>query len=87
MLSCAVVCCRVVVSLAVPCCRLLSLAVQAVEMQVRKIEVLGECEARDYPMGGKKMHTLEHLRAHQNLRMRTNIVSSGAVIVSRTVCY
>jgi aspartyl/asparaginyl-tRNA synthetase len=52
---------------------LANLASQPVEMQVQKIEVVGYCDPKTYPMA-KKQHTLEHLRSHQNLRMRTNIV-------------
>ncbi len=47
---------------------------QPVEIQVTKFELIGTCEPATYPMA-KKMHTLDHLRLHQNLRMRTNIVS------------
>lgn len=49
---------------------------QAVEVQVSSIRVIGWCDATVYPMA-KKQHTMEHLRAHQHLRMRTNIVRNG----------
>lgn len=48
---------------------------QSVEVQAREIEVLGKCGA-DYPLQ-KKGHTMEFLREHANLRMRTN--TFGAV--------
>lgn len=48
---------------------------QSVELQCRNIEILGACGA-DYPLQ-KKGHTMEFLREHANLRMRTN--TFGAV--------
>ena len=48
---------------------------QAVELQCREVEVLGTCDA-SYPLQ-KKGHTMEFLRDHANLRMRTN--TFGAV--------
>ena len=48
---------------------------QSVELQCREIEVLGTCDAT-YPLQ-KKGHTMEFLREHANLRMRTN--TFGAV--------
>ncbi len=48
---------------------------QNVELQCREIEVLGTCDAT-YPLQ-KKGHTMEFLREHANLRMRTN--TFGAV--------
>ena len=48
---------------------------QSVELQCREIEILGTCGA-DYPLQ-KKGHTMEFLREHANLRMRTN--TFGAV--------
>ena len=48
---------------------------QSVELQCRNIEILGVCGA-DYPLQ-KKGHTMEFLREHANLRMRTN--TFGAV--------
>lgn len=48
---------------------------QSVELQCRDIEILGSCGA-DYPLQ-KKGHTMEFLREHANLRMRTN--TFGAV--------
>ena len=48
---------------------------QSVELQCCEIEILGTCGA-DYPLQ-KKGHTMEFLREHANLRMRTN--TFGAV--------
>ena len=48
---------------------------QSVELQCREIEILGTCDAT-YPLQ-KKGHTMEFLREHANLRMRTN--TFGAV--------
>jgi len=48
---------------------------QTVEIQCREIEVLGPCGA-DYPLQ-KKGHSMEFLREHANLRLRTN--TFGAV--------
>lgn len=48
---------------------------QSVELQCREIEVLGVCGA-DYPLQ-KKGHSMEFLREHANLRIRTN--TFGAV--------
>ena len=48
---------------------------QNVELQCKEIEILGLCGA-DYPLQ-KKGHTMEFLRDHANLRMRTN--TFGAV--------
>lgn len=48
---------------------------QSVELQCRNIEILGACGA-DYPLQ-KKGHSMEFLREHANLRMRTN--TFGAV--------
>ena len=48
---------------------------QAVEVQAKKIEVLGTC-AVDYPMQ-KKGQTMEYMRTHAHMRLRTN--TFGAV--------
>jgi len=56
---------------------------QPVEMQVHEIKVIGWCDATVYPMS-KKKHTLEHLRLHQHLRMRTNLI--GAATRVRDAC-
>lgn len=57
---------------------------QTVEMQVHDVRVIGWCDATVYPMS-KKKHTLEHLRTHQHLRMRTNLVRE-LVWLSLPVC-
>ncbi len=49
---------------------------QAVEIQVSKIEILGESDADMYPLQPKK-HSLDFLREKAHLRMRTN--TFGAV--------
>ena len=49
---------------------------QAVEVQARKIEVLGECPS-DYPMQ-KKGQTFEYMRQYAHMRLRTN--TFGAVM-------
>ena len=50
---------------------------QSVEIAVSQIDVIGGVENPDsYPMAAKR-HTMEHLRDHTHLRMRTNII--GAV--------
>ena len=48
---------------------------QNVELQCKELEVLGTCSA-DYPLQ-KKGHSMEFLREHANLRLRTN--TFGAV--------
>ena len=44
---------------------------QKVEVQVSKIEILGDSDAEKYPMQPKK-HSLEFLRENAHLRIRTN---------------
>lgn len=44
---------------------------QTVEIQVTKLEVLGDCDAEKYPLQPKK-HSLEFLREIAHLRFRTN---------------
>jgi asparaginyl-tRNA synthetase len=50
---------------------------QAVELNVKNIEVLGDCDAEKYPLQPKK-HSLEFLREIAHLRPRTN--TFGAVM-------
>ncbi|MBR2202381.1 MAG: asparagine--tRNA ligase, partial [Bacteroidales bacterium] len=50
-------------------------AEQSVEIQAKSIEVYGRC-GDDYPLQ-KKGHSMEFLREHANIRMRTN--TFGAV--------
>jgi asparaginyl-tRNA synthetase len=44
---------------------------QAVELKVKTLEVLGDCDAEKYPLQPKK-HSLEFLREKAHLRFRTN---------------
>jgi asparaginyl-tRNA synthetase len=54
---------------------------QAVEIQAQQVNVVGWVEGPEqYPVSPKR-HTLEHLREHAHLRMRTNII--GAVTRTR----
>ena len=48
---------------------------QAVEIQVQKLEVLGEADPEEYPIQPKK-HSLEFLREKAHLRVRTNTFSA-----------
>ena len=48
---------------------------QSIEIQVEKIEILGECDPELYPIQPKK-HSLEFLRENAHLRVRTNTFSS-----------
>ena len=48
---------------------------QRVEMQVTKVEVLGDSDAEKYPIQPKK-HSLEFLRENAHLRFRTNTYSA-----------
>jgi asparaginyl-tRNA synthetase len=48
---------------------------QNVEIQVSKIEILGDSDAEKYPMQPKK-HSLEFLRENAHLRVRTNAFSA-----------
>ena len=48
---------------------------QNVEIQVSKIEILGDSDAEKYPMQPKK-HSLEFLRENAHLRVRTNSFSA-----------
>src|SRR5690606_12908098 len=55
---------------------------QNVEIQVSKIEILGDSDAEKYPMQPKK-HSLEFLRENAHLRVRTN--AFGAIMRVRSV--
>lgn len=58
---------------------------QAIEMQARHLEILGETPQDDYPLQ-KKSHSLEFLREQAHLRSRTN--TFGAVFrIRHTVSY
>lgn len=54
---------------------------QKVEIQVSKLEVLGDSDAEKYPMQPKK-HSLEFLRENAHLRVRTN--AFGAIMRVRS---
>ncbi len=54
---------------------------QKYEIQVKKIEILGDSDAEKYPMQPKK-HSLEFLRANAHLRVRTN--AFGAIMRVRS---
>ncbi|TDO84229.1 asparaginyl-tRNA synthetase [Flavobacterium chryseum] len=55
---------------------------QKYEIQVTKLEILGDSDAEKFPMQPKK-HTLEYLRTHAHLRVRTN--AFGAIMRVRSV--
>ena len=55
---------------------------QKYEIQVTKLEVLGDCDAEKFPMQPKK-HSLEFLRENAHLRVRTN--AFGAIMRVRSV--
>ncbi len=48
---------------------------QAVEIKVRLLEILGDCDAEKFPLQPKK-HSLEFLREIAHLRSRTNTISA-----------
>lgn len=50
---------------------------QQVEIQASKIEIIGDCDANEYPLQPKK-HSLEFLREIAHLRFRTNTFSAVA---------
>lgn len=54
---------------------------QKVEIQVTKLEILGDSDAEKYPMQPKK-HSLEFLRENAHLRIRTN--AFGAIMRVRS---
>ncbi|MEZ4853298.1 asparagine--tRNA ligase [Flavobacterium sp.] len=55
---------------------------QKVEIQVKKLEILGDSDAEKYPIQPKK-HSLEFLRENAHLRVRTN--AFGAIMRVRSV--
>lgn len=55
---------------------------QKFEIQVKKIEILGDSDAEKFPMQPKK-HSLEFLRENAHLRVRTN--AFGAIMRVRSV--
>lgn len=48
---------------------------QSVEVKVRELEILGDCDAEKYPLQPKK-HSMEFLREIAHLRVRTNTFSA-----------
>jgi asparaginyl-tRNA synthetase len=54
---------------------------QKVEIQVTKLEILGDSDAEKFPMQPKK-HSLEFLRENAHLRIRTN--AFGAIMRVRS---
>lgn len=48
---------------------------QTVEIKVRELEILGDCDAEKYPLQPKK-HSMEFLREIAHLRIRTNTFSA-----------
>uniref|UniRef100_A0A0G2K7D7 asparagine--tRNA ligase n=1 Tax=Rattus norvegicus TaxID=10116 RepID=A0A0G2K7D7_RAT len=49
---------------------------QNVELKAEKIEVVGTCEAKAFPIKYKERHPLEYLRQYPHLRCRTNALGS-----------
>nr|XP_006979959.1 probable asparagine--tRNA ligase, mitochondrial isoform X1 [Peromyscus maniculatus bairdii] len=49
---------------------------QNVELKAEKIEVIGNCEAKAFPIKYKERHPLEYLRQYPHLRCRTNTLGS-----------
>ncbi|XP_041524341.1 probable asparagine--tRNA ligase, mitochondrial [Microtus oregoni] len=49
---------------------------QNVELKAEKIEVIGSCEAKAFPIKYKERHPLEYLRQYPHLRCRTNTLGS-----------
>ncbi|XP_073938222.1 asparaginyl-tRNA synthetase isoform X5 [Castor canadensis] len=49
---------------------------QNVELKAEKIEVIGNCDAKAFPIKYKERHPLEYLRQYPHLRCRTNALAS-----------
>ncbi|XP_032344640.1 probable asparagine--tRNA ligase, mitochondrial isoform X3 [Camelus ferus] len=49
---------------------------QNVELKAEKIEVVGDCDAKDFPLKYKERHPMEYLRQYPHLRCRTNVLGS-----------
>ncbi|XP_069325267.1 asparaginyl-tRNA synthetase isoform X10 [Eulemur rufifrons] len=49
---------------------------QNVELKAEKIEVIGNCDAKAFPIKYKERHPLEYMRQYPHLRCRTNVLSS-----------
>lgn len=54
---------------------------QAIEMQANKIEIIGSCDPKTYPLQ-KKHHSFEFLRTIAHLRPRTNTIGAVARVRS-----
>ncbi|CAO2613785.1 Probable asparagine--tRNA ligase, mitochondrial [Lemmus lemmus] len=55
---------------------------QNVELKAEKIEVIGSCEAKAFPIKYKERHPLEYLRQYPHLRCRTDAL--GAILRVRS---
>ncbi|XP_040819911.1 probable asparagine--tRNA ligase, mitochondrial isoform X1 [Ochotona curzoniae] len=49
---------------------------QNVELKAEHIEVVGNCDAKAFPIKYKERHPLEYLRQYPHLRCRTNVLGS-----------
>ncbi|XP_010631641.1 probable asparagine--tRNA ligase, mitochondrial isoform X2 [Fukomys damarensis] len=49
---------------------------QNVELKAEKIKVIGNCDAKAFPIKYKERHPLEYLRQYPHLRCRTNVLGS-----------
>nr|XP_055212865.1 probable asparagine--tRNA ligase, mitochondrial isoform X1 [Gorilla gorilla gorilla] len=49
---------------------------QNVELKAEKIKVIGNCDAKDFPIKYKERHPLEYLRQYPHFRCRTNVLGS-----------
>ncbi|XP_048643830.1 probable asparagine--tRNA ligase, mitochondrial [Marmota marmota marmota] len=49
---------------------------QNVELKAEKIEVIGNCDAKAFPIKYKEKHPLEYMRQYPHLRCRTNALGS-----------
>ncbi|XP_032151787.1 probable asparagine--tRNA ligase, mitochondrial isoform X2 [Sapajus apella] len=49
---------------------------QNVELKAENIDVIGNCDAKTFPIRYKERHPLEYLRQYPHLRCRTNILGS-----------
>jgi len=56
---------------------------QKYEIQVTSLEILGDCDAEKFPIQAKNRPSLEFLREHAHLRVRTN--AFGAIMRVRSV--
>ncbi|XP_063497518.1 asparaginyl-tRNA synthetase isoform X8 [Symphalangus syndactylus] len=49
---------------------------QNVELKAEKIKVIGNCDAKNFPIKYKERHPLEYLRQYPHFRCRTNVLGS-----------